>query len=180
MKLVCIYGPPGVGKLTVAGHLARAHGLKLFDNHVSIDCARTVFEFGTKPFGRLVGTIRLATFGEAAREGVSLVFTFVYAHPQDAGFIERAHEAVEAHGGRVCLVRLVCDIDELERRLPAAERARRGKMASLDLLREVSARYDLFSPVAGRESLSIDNTALPPAEVARRIAEHYGLEESSQ
>ena len=51
MNLVFIYGPPGVGKLSVARELARATGYKLFDNHVSIACAESVFEFGTKPFG---------------------------------------------------------------------------------------------------------------------------------
>ena len=75
MNLVFIYGPPGVGKLTVAQELARETGYKVFHNHVSIDCAEAVFDFGTKPFGSVIGKIRLAVFEEAAREGVSLVFT---------------------------------------------------------------------------------------------------------
>jgi hypothetical protein len=82
---------------------------------------------------------------------------------------------VESSGGRVCLVRLVCDREVLERRLPHPERARVGKMASLDLLREVVGRYDIFSPVPARESLSVDNTALTPAEVAELIVRHYHL-----
>lgn len=173
MRLIFIYGPPGVGKLTVAEELARAAGLRLFDNHVSIDCARSVFDFGTPPFGRLVSIIRLAAFEEAAREGVSLVFTFVYAHPQDAPFVERVCETVERHGGRLCLVHLTCDTNVLERRLTAAGRERRGKLASTEVLRDLTERYDIFSPVAGRDSLSIDNTDLPPAEAAARIREHF-------
>lgn len=180
MRLVFIYGPPGVGKLTVAEELARAAGYKLFDNHVSIDCVRPVFDFGTRPFGRLLDRVRLATFEEAAREGVSLVFTFVHANPQDTPFVERVCEAVEPRGGRVCLVRLTCDKNVLERRLPAPGRERRGKIASPDTLRDIAQRYDIFSPVPGRESLSIDNTDLSPAEAAARIVAHYGLAVGNQ
>ena len=175
MNLVFIYGPPGAGKLSVARELARLTGYKLFDNHVSIDCARSVFDFGTKPFWDVVGRIRAAVFEEAAAAGVSLIFTYVYSHPNDAPHVERFCELFEARDGRALLVRLVCEREELERRLTRAERVSRGKLASLDTLRELTGRLDLFSPVAGRESLEIDNTALAPEEVARLIAEHYHL-----
>jgi hypothetical protein len=175
MNLVFIYGPPGVGKLSAARELARATGYRLFDNHVSIACAESVFDFGTPPFGKVVGVIRTTVIEEAARAGVSLVFTFVYARPQDTPFVERVCELVEAHGGRALLVRLVCSREELERRLPHPDRARAGKMASLDTLREVTSRYDIFSTVPGRESLEVDNTCLAPHEVARLIVGHYHL-----
>ena len=100
MNLVFIYGPPGVGKLSVARELARLTGYKLFDNHVSIRCADSVFEFGTKPFFRIVGTIRDLVFEEAAANGVSLVFTYVYSHPQDAPHVERMCGFFEGPGRR--------------------------------------------------------------------------------
>ena len=59
MNLVFIYGPPGVGKFTVATELAELTGYKLFHNHQSIDAVRAVFTFGDQPFPRLVHRIRL-------------------------------------------------------------------------------------------------------------------------
>ncbi|HEY0173721.1 MAG TPA: AAA family ATPase [Pyrinomonadaceae bacterium] len=175
MNLVFIYGPPGAGKLTVAREVTRLTGYRLFDNHVSIDCAQTVFDFGTKPFWKIVGAIRELVFEEAAADGVSLVFTFVYAHPQDAPGVERMCGHFESRGGRALLVRLACAREELERRLPQPSRAEAGKLASLEVLGELLERHELFSPVPGRESLEIDNTSLAPEDVARLIVGHYHL-----
>jgi hypothetical protein len=180
MNLVFIYGPPGVGKLSVARELSRLTGYRLFDNHVSIDCAKSVFDFGTPPFWRVVRSIRDVVFEEAAAHDVSLVFTYVYGHPNDAPHVERFCGLFESHGGRALLVRLVCAREELERRLTRPERTSTGKLASLDTLRELTERLDLFSPVDGRESLEIDNTGVEPAEVARLIVAHYRLDVVSE
>jgi AAA domain len=176
MNLVFIYGPPGVGKLSVARELSRLTGYRLFDNHVSIACARSVFDFGTPHFWNAVGKIRRAVFEEAAAARVSLVFTYVYSHPNDAPHVERFCGLFEAQGGRALLVRLVCTREELERRLTRAERASAGKLASLDTFRELTERLDIFSPIVGHESLEIDNTGLAPEEVARLIVAHYRLD----
>ena len=180
MNLVFIYGPPGVGKLSVARELSKLTGYRLFDNHVSIDCATTVFDFGTPPFWRVVRSIRDVVFEEAAAHGVSLVFTYVYGHPNDVPHVERMCGLFEAQGGRALLVRLVCTREELERRLPQPGRVEAGKLASLETLRELTGRLDLFSPVPGRESLEIDNTDVEPAEVARLIVAHYRFDVVSE
>ena len=67
MRLVFIYGPPAVGKLTVAGELGRLTGLVVFDNHLSIDCARPVFGIDMSKAGPLVKQIRHLVISEAAR-----------------------------------------------------------------------------------------------------------------
>jgi broad-specificity NMP kinase len=176
MKLIYIYGPPGVGKLTVATELAAATGFKLFHNHASISAVEPVFEFGSDSFFKLVSQIRIDVIEEAARVNLSgLIFTFVYANPSDDAFVDRVADAVEKHGGEVCFVQLFCDVQTLEERVLSESRKTHRKIATIETLREVMERYDIFSPVSRGDSLSIDNSQLTPQEVVRLIIAHYGL-----
>jgi len=46
MQLVIIYGPEASGKLTIARALAQQTHFRLFHNHISVDVAKTLFDFG--------------------------------------------------------------------------------------------------------------------------------------
>ncbi|HEV8616502.1 MAG TPA: shikimate kinase [Methylomirabilota bacterium] len=176
MKLIVIYGAPGVGKLTTATAVSTLTGLRLFHNHLSFNLANAVFEFPTPPFLALMETVRLATFEAAARERLAaLVFTFVYAAPDDDGFVQRMIEAVEGLGGELGFVRLSCDAATNEARVVAPDRARLGKLTDVAVLRREMARWNVTSPIPFRASLEIDNSKLDAHEVARRIAAHFAL-----
>src|SRR5687767_11291727 len=106
MKLLIIYGAPAARKLTIASEVARRTGFKLFHNHVSIDCVKPVFDFGTKPFMRMIETIRFAMIAEAAREGIDLIHTFVYASGEDDEHFAKLIASAEDNDGEVHLVLL--------------------------------------------------------------------------
>ena len=175
MKLIFIYGAPAVGKLTVANEIAKQTNFKVFHNHLSIDAIEPIFDFGTKPFTRLIDLIRVETIAEATRENVDLIHTFCYAKDLDDEYIVKITEAVESNGGEICFVLLTCTKSELEQRVLAESRKQFGKVNNLEILKEILDKYDLFSPVPERESLQIDNTNLSPEVVAQKIIGHYHL-----
>ena len=176
MKLVILYGAPAAGKLTISTKLAARTGFKLFHNHLGIDCVKPVFDFGTPPFMKLIETIRFATIAEAAREGVDMVHTFVYAFGEDDEHFAKLISSAEDNGGEVHLVLLRCDPDELKARIGNESRIRIGKLTDPGSIDGSLSRYDLRSPYPGRESLMIDTTDLVPAEAAEQIIEHFGLQ----
>jgi chloramphenicol 3-O-phosphotransferase len=177
MKLIIIHGPPAAGKLTVSLELAKRTGYKLFHNHISIDCVKPVFEFGSPPFMRLIELIRFGTIAEAAREGVDLIHTFVYAYGIDDEHFGNLIAAAEDNGGGVHTVLLTCDDETRRQRIIADERRQIGKLTDPDSIDTSREKFDLFSPLPGRDTLVIDTTATPPDESARRIIEYFGLEE---
>lgn len=178
MKLIIIHGPPAAGKLTVSRELAAKTGFKLYHNHISIDCVKAVFEFGSKPFWRLMKLIREETMAEAAREGVSLIHTFCYAKGDDDEQYRQMIACVEDNGGEVHSVLLVCDDEVRRQRIVADDRARIGKLTDPDSIDTSRDQYDLFSPLPGRDTLIIDTTEIEPSESATKIIAYFKLEET--
>ena len=171
---VLIYGPPAAGKLTVARYLASRYGLKVLDNHLSVDAALRLFDFGTRPHGALVEVLRLSLLGAAAREGLDVVSTLVFAHPVDRGHVDRLVRASETEGGVVTYVQLRPAHRVLEQRIIEPGRAEARKLRDVVQLRKLLDSYDLSTPIHP-DDLSIDNTDLSPEEVASLIAREAGL-----
>lgn len=189
--LVFIIGPPAVGKMTVGHELARRTGLRLFHNHHTIDLVLNFFPFGTPPFGRLVEEFRRRIFEEVAESDLpGLVFTYVWAfdHPPDHASVARLADIFASRGGRVVYVELEAALDERLRRNEtefrlAQKPSKRDVAFSRRMLLEHDAQYRLNS--GGEHDhrpdwLRIDNTALPPEEVAERIIHHFSLARSAE
>jgi len=79
-KLVILFGPPAVGKMTIGKELEKLSGLKLFHNHMTIEVVLPFFKFGSKKFNKLTGNFRRQIFEEVANSHhPGLIFTFVWA-----------------------------------------------------------------------------------------------------
>lgn len=175
MKLVFIYGPPAVGKLTVANELSSLTGIKVFDNHKSLDLALEFFDFHSEPGARICNAIRMAVFETTAMYDLDLIFTYVYARDADDPWVKEVLDVAEGNGGEVCFVQLTCSQPVLEERVVATDRLGSQKLTSVGALREVLGKWDLFSPIPFGEQLSVDTGVTTPKEAARIIAEHYTL-----
>lgn len=175
MRLVFIYGPPAVGKLTVAKGLAKITGFKLYHNHVSVDFVMSVFEFGTPAFWRLVDKFRREILEAVAKEGIDTIFTFVYGKGVDDEFVKDIVRRVKSHKGRVYFVRLHCERKELLRRVGTDSRKKVGKLTTRSGLSRMFKRFELNAEVPMAHSLSIDTTGQSPRRVAGQIVQHYKL-----
>ena len=172
MRLFFLYGPPAAGKLTVANALSELTGAAVYHNHVSLDYALQLFKRDTPEFGRLVEKLRLETFAFCASVGRDLIFTFVYAHPQDEPTVRRTIAAVRAFDqAEIVFVHLYCTREELLRRVTLESRDEYEKITDPAFLTELLGRYDLFSPIPFVDGLSFDTTHLEPNEVAQTILE---------
>jgi chloramphenicol 3-O-phosphotransferase len=177
VRLIVLYGLPGVGKLTVARELSRLTGFRLFHNHLTVDLITSLFDFGTPPFRELREEIWLSLMARAAAERVAgLIFTFVFEQTMRDDFIPSLRAAVEKHGGAVRLVELVCSQAALASRVEDPERARYGKIRSRALLEQLLAAHALRTPSWVRPDFRLDTTDLSAAEAARQIQAALGAE----
>ena len=181
MNLILIYGPPAVGKLTVAKKLVQLTGYKLFHNHLTIDLVNSIFEYGTKDFMSLCDRFRIEILEAAAKADINgIVFTFCFAAtPEDQVFIEKCQKTLEKYGGSIKLVRLFTSNEELEKRVVADDRIQFKKINSASELKSVLAQYSFFENIPSAETLQIDNTDISPEEVAHQILRYYILKFTS-
>jgi len=167
-RLVFLYGPPAVGKLTVARAIAGREPFKVLHNHVAIDPVVEVLPFGTPAFWRIVGGLRRDLVAAAAEEGIDLIYTFVFA-PGDEQHVEDIVTAYEERGGSVLFVQLLASRDVLLRRVLAEDRKLHGKISEPATLEPLLDQYDNFTASIGREDLVIDLGTTSAAEAAEQI-----------
>ncbi|MDR9856525.1 AAA family ATPase [Paenibacillus sp. VCA1] len=186
MKLVIIFGPQAVGKMTVGQELAKITDLKLFHNHMTIDLVSNFFSYGSAPGKRLVSLFRQEIFEEVAKSDLAgLIFTFVWAFDlqSDWDYIKHIRGIFEERGGTVYYVELEADVNERLARNKSPHRLahkptkRDLEFSERDLL-ETMENYRLNSlegEITHPHYLRINNAKLDPETVARMIKEKFEL-----
>jgi hypothetical protein len=178
MKLILLYGPPAVGKLTIAKEIARLTGFKVFHNHLTVNLVAAIFPRGTPAYRQLLWGIRYAVFAEAARAHIDgLIFTMVYRRDQEP-CIAQCVEIVERFGGNVCFVHVYCRAETVRQRVVREDRKQHGKITSVELLNELLSRWEpqsTFEAATQWDSLSLNTDVWRPVESAQRVMAHYQL-----
>ena len=186
MKLVLLFGPQAVGKMTVGQELANITDLKLFHNHMTIDLVSHFFDYSTKEGKRLVNLFRQEIFEEASKSNLyGMIFTFLWAFDmqEDWDYVDRLTQLFESRGGTVYFVELEADVEErLERnktpnRLEHKPSKRDIEWSEADL-RESMEQHRLNSledEITYPNYIKLDNTNLSAAEVAKIIKERFQL-----
>jgi hypothetical protein len=171
MKLLILYGRPAVGKLTVARAVATLTGARLFHNHLTVNLALSVYDFGTPGFIELREQIWKAVFSRALADRLPLlIFTFNPENTVPQRFIDELFAAVRTGGGEVIPVEIVASEFEIERRLGSESRRLEGKTLDARTYRELRAKGAFDSPVIEVPRLRLDTSALNVEAAAAQIA----------
>ena len=176
MRVVYLYGPPGVGKLTVARELVALTSFRLLHNHLTVNLVSTLFPYGTADFTRLLRQLRLMMMEEAVRANIDLVVTNVNIGSADQrAFIQSLTEVVGASGGTTAFVQLTCHRDVWLTRIASESRQADSKPTDPDLVLCLFENKDPFARLPFEPLLTLDTTHLLPADAAAQIVAHYAL-----
>jgi len=176
MRLIFLYGFPGVGKLTVARELAKLTGFRVFHNHLTVDLVGSVFDFGSEPFVELREMVWLEVFKRSIAANLDgLIFTFAFDRTVRGDFVEKTRDVVESAGGEILFVELCCSTEELERRIEHPSRKRFGKLDSVESFRELKSSGAFVDPGLPKDRLTVDTTRLSASDSASLISSELGF-----
>ncbi len=173
MKLIFIYGPPAVGKLTVATELSKLTGMPLFHNHLSRNIVKDIYGDKVGEHYDLVDKIRMEVFSDCARSNQDLIFTFVYESPEDDDLVKQYIQIIEAEGGSVHFVQLRGESEDLLLRVDDESRKQLQKLTEKEVLEKILP--SLQAPVPNVENLVIDTSKNTPEQSANIIIERLKL-----
>jgi hypothetical protein len=190
VRLLVIFGPPAVGKMTVGRAIAARSDFRLFHNHAVLEPLLEVFEFGGPPFIRLLGEFRRRLITEAAEWGIDLILTFMWPLEleEDANEVSDYIRPYVEAGAVVSFVELFADLDtrlernRTEHRL-SEKRSKRDVLWSDGNVRELEQHVMNTGPsddaaaapgerlLAAHRHLRLDNTDLSADSAAELILE---------
>src|SRR6267143_5855604 len=163
MKLIFLYGPPAVGKLTIAKILAKKIGYKLLHNHLLVNPIAEVFPFENPANRLLVREFRLRILEEAVKSDINVITTFGIAGSDPFSHIRKVIHTVELHKGEIYLVHLVADQETILKRVEDQSRKEHGKNLSKEKLQEIlNDNQDIFQKYPEKEHLSMNTVETSP------------------
>lgn len=175
MNLVFIYGPPAVGKLTIAEELAKITNYKLFHNHLTQDLARELYPAHDEVRFGLVDKLRLATFEYAAQQNTDIIFTFVYAGEGDDDFVSKTVDLIKKHGGTVLFIELSAPDAVLLERVDNESRKRFHKLKDASVLNEQLKSKRFSKSVKQTNIFCLDSSKQNPLESAKLIQKYFKI-----
>lgn len=127
MKLLIIFGPPAVGKATIASLIEERTDYKLFHNHMVTDGIMHIFGKESSIESRLSKRARTMVIEAAAKANINLIFTYVwdFSKPRGKHNVDHYKNLYEKHGGAVQFIELYAPLEERIQRADSEERWRR-------------------------------------------------------
>jgi len=186
MKLIIIFGPHAVGKMTVGQELSKLTNLKLFHNHMTIDIVNNLFENLPEEKSRLINLFRKEIFEAfSGSEEYGMIFTYMWAfdRQEDWNYINYVEELFTSKGAEVYFVELEADYElriernKTENRLLNKSTKRNLEKSEL-IFRTLESKYRLNSyegEITKINYIKINNTSLTPEKAALIIKNNFSL-----
>ena len=186
MKLVLIFGPMAVGKMTVGQELAKITDLRLFHNHMTIDLVSNFFSYGSDEGRRLVNLFRQEIFEAVAKSELpGMIFTYVWAFEMESDheYTRNLIELFRNNGSEIYLVELEAPLDvrlsrnATENRLNQKPTKRNLEWSHKDVMNGDSKHRlnSLPGEINEKNYIRIDNTALSAEETSKMIQQTFNL-----
>jgi cytidylate kinase len=186
MKLIIIFGPHAVGKMTVGQELSKITNLKLFHNHMTIDIVNDLFESMPKEKSRLINLFRKEIFEAFSNsEEYGMIFTYMWAfdRQEDWNYINFVEELFSSKGAEIYFVELEADYELRIERNKTENRllnkpTKRNLEKSETIFRNLESKYRLNSyegEITKLNYIKINNTDLSPEEAALIIKGKFSL-----
>ncbi len=123
------------------------------------------------PSPRLSARPLIRTAEEFTPPSWQLIFTAYLDGVTDTGWVPRLERLASARGAIVVPVRLLCDPEEIARRIVSSERRKRMKSADPEEPHRLATAGPPYDP-GHPNTLTLDITAMVPDEAAARILVH--------
>ncbi len=169
MIVLFLHGPAAAGKYSIGSELSNLLGWPLFHNHLAVDAALSLFEFGTAEFRSLRTEIWRAAFTEATKANCSFIFTF---HPEATvppDLVQKLVSIVEKGGGKVLFVEIQCSTREILSRLGNESRYRFRKLTDQALYMKVEREGGFDFPRLPTPVITIDTEKTGVKAAAKQI-----------
>lgn len=186
MKLVIIFGPHAVGKMTVGQELAKLTGLKLFHNHMTIDIVSDLFRNMPEERNRLTTLFRKEIFEAFSKsDEYGMIFTFMWAldSKEDWDYINYVEDLFKLRGAQIYYIELAADYNLRLKRNKTENRilnkpSKRDIQQSELLFQKLESYYRLNSydnEIQKENYIKIDNTNIEADAVAKIIRDKFLL-----
>jgi AAA domain len=176
-----LIGFPGTGKLTIAKKLSPLLPAKIIDNHWVNNPVLGVLDHDlTTPLPPEIweqtGRVRQAvldTIVEFTPPSANFIFTHFAIHgdARSQRTFGQIADAAAQRGSTLVPVRLLCEVEELARRIAIPERRERLKSVNVEASRERSRTLQVFDSQHAN-GLDLDVTSLSAEDSAEAIRRH--------
>lgn len=171
MKFTMLFGPSGIGKETIARHLATQKGWHVFPQHLAFDIASAVVGFGNDGFEKYQRDIFLNALKTLhSRNASGVVVTFCYVTKASDFFIEGILSTLKELDIKGEFFRIKCDLPVHVKRVTSDGRKNTNKIQSEEYLSDYLQRFQFGETIPNVSSSAIDTTLMTAEESANTIA----------